>query len=81
MWEVKWMCGWLPKTIYMGLWRNGSASALQAEGCRFDPDQFHQFITVHLGVTGVSRCNISKGKAKIPINKCAAYQPKIIYKN
>jgi len=22
-----------------------------------------------------------KGKAKIPINKCAAYQPKIIYKN
>ena len=27
---------------YMGHWRNGSAAALQAEGCRFKSDMLHQ---------------------------------------
>lgn len=32
-------------------------------------------------VVGSNPTSGTKGKAKIPINKCAAYQPKIIYKN
>lgn len=74
----------------MGLQRNGSASALQAEGCRFESDQVHHNTKVaQLESSGVLPKDIGfnsyllyfKGKAKIPTNKCAAYQPKIIYKN
>lgn len=74
----------------MGVWRNGSASALQAEGCGFKSHYFHHNTKVaQLESSGVLPKDIginsyllySKGKAKIPINKCAAYQPKIIYKN
>ena len=31
-----------PSGPRMGVWRNGSAAVLHAEGCRFDSDHFHE---------------------------------------
>lgn len=37
----------LMKSLEMGLWRNGSATALQAEGWGFKSPQFHQICTIN----------------------------------